>query len=245
MPRSQRGPHQVSLCCCEQSNPQSQISSTSSMLASLSRALRRSVTRQRFLMMLGVYCISQALILFLHDKFRQLTDQSILDLRVEGYQEADVRQLLYESGPQGRQQYMWISLVDLGLYIWSYAFLLSGLLTMASAVAPFEFFKYFNLLPCVAVLFDAAENLCVLSMLLTYPDLVDVMAPIVPHVSKWKWNFLYACVCVVGGSGCYCVAVATGLAGKQSRSKSSSSTVQDPAQTQQQQQRQQGRRKRA
>jgi hypothetical protein len=195
-------------------------------------------------MMLGVYCISQALILFLHDKFRQLTDQSILDLRVEGYQEADVRQLLYEAGPQGRKQYMWISLVDLGLYMWSYAFLLSGLLTMASAVAPFEFFKYFNLLPCVAVLFDAAENLCVLSMLLTYPNLVDVMAPIVPHVSKWKWNFLYACVCVVGGSGCYCVAVASGLAGKQSRSKSSSSTGQDQAQTQQQQ-RHQGRRKRA
>lgn len=216
------------------------------MLASLSRTLRRLVTRQNFLLALGVWCIAQATILLLHNKFVQLTEESILDLRTEGYSEADVKHLLHTAGAQGRQQYIWISLVDLGVYMWAYTFLLSGLLTMASAVAPFEFFKYFNLLPCLAVLFDVVENALTLSMLFTYPDLVDVVAPILPVVSKWKWTFLYCCACLVAGSGCYCLAVAAGLAGRRGRGKEgSSSSKQEKPMPAKQQPKQPGRAKRA
>lgn len=215
------------------------------MLASLSRTLRRLVTRQNFLLALGIWCLSQASILLLHNSFRQLTDESILDLRAEGYSQEDVKELLHTAGAQGRQQYMWISLLDLGVYMWAYTFLLSGLLTMASAVAPFEFFKYFNLLPCLAVLFDVVENILTLSMLLTYPDLVDAIAPIMPVVSKWKWNCLYCCACLVGGSGCYCLAVAAGLAGKRDRGQAGGSGKQEKAQQPKQQQKQTGRAKRA
>lgn len=137
-------------------------------------------------------------------------------MRAEGYTEEDVRHLLEEAGPQGRNQYLVIEAIDYP-YMCSYGFLLSGLLSIASAVAPFEYFKYLNLLPIVAVLVDAAEDALVLSMLLSYPNLVDAVAPIVPKVSQWKWTLLYACVCVVGGSGFYCVAVAAGLAGKRRR----------------------------
>ena len=189
------------------------------MLASASRLVRRQITRMRFLLALASWCICQAAILHTHNTFRRLTDESILDLRSEGYQEEDVKQLLQIAGPQGRQQYVIISSIDL-VYMCSYAFLLCGLLSMASAVAPFEICKYFNLLPCVAVMFDAVENALILSMLLTYPDLVDRLAPIVPTVSKWKWNFLFVCVSLMAGSGIYCLAVAAGLAGKQRRSKS-------------------------
>jgi hypothetical protein len=181
--------------------------------------------------------------LLLHNNFKQLTDESILDLRSEGYNEADVKQLLHTAGAQGRQQYLWISLLDLGVYMHCYAFLLSGLLTMASAVAPFEAFKYLNLLPYLAVLFDVVENVLILSMLFTYPDLVNSVAPVVPVVSKYKWRCLYACACLVGGSGCYCVAVAAGLAGK--RQKRSSKAEQGAAQQPAKQQQQQGRTKRA
>lgn len=219
------------------------------MLASLSRSLRKLVTKQTFLLALGAWCLSQSGILYLHNSFRQLTDESILDLRPEGYSEADVRQLLHTAGAQGRQLYTWISLLDLGVYMWSYTFLLSGLLTMASAVAPFEFFKFLNLLPVVAVLFDVVENSLTLSMLLTYPGLVDTMAPLLPAVSRWKWTCLYCCACLVAGTGCYCLAVAAGLAGKRGGSRrgqaagAGSSGKQDKAQRQQQ--KQPGRAKRA
>jgi len=186
------------------------------MLASSSRYLRRLCKPHTFLLALAVFCISQAAILHLHNHFRQLTEQSILDMRAEGYTEEDVRHLLEEAGPQGRNQYLVIEAIDYP-YMCSYGFLLSGLLSIASAVAPFEYFKYLNLLPIVAVLVDAAEDALVLSMLLSYPNLVDAVAPIVPKVSQWKWTLLYACVCVVGGSGFYCVAVAAGLAGKRRR----------------------------
>jgi hypothetical protein len=187
--------------------------------------------------------VSQAILLLLHNNFKQLTHESILDLRSEGYTEADVKELLHTAGAQGRQQYLWISLLDSGVYMHCYAFLLAGLLTMASAVAPFEAFKYLNLLPYVAVLFDAVENVLILSMLYTYPNLVDSIAPVVPVVSKYKWKCLYACACLVGGSGCYCLAVAAGLAGK--RQKRSSKAEQGAAQQPTKQQRQQGRIKRA
>jgi hypothetical protein len=175
------------------------------------------VTRQNFLLALGVWSLSHAGILLLHNSFRQLTNESILDVRTEGYSQENVKQLLHTAGAQGRQQYMWISLLDLGVYMWAYTFLLSGLLTMASAVVPFGFFKFFNLLPCLAVLFDAVENILTLSMLLTYPYFVDAVAPIMPVVSRWRWYSMHCCACLVLASGCYCIAVAAGLAGKRDR----------------------------
>lgn len=147
--------------------------------------------------------------------------------------------------------YTIISSIDLP-YMCSYAFLLSGLLSMASVVAPFEFCKYFNLLPLVAVLFDAAENTLILSMLQTYPDLVDLLAPVVPFISQWKWNFLFLCVSLMAGSGMYCCAVAAGLAGKQRKQRSKGSSAADGSAAQQQdagsrdgKQKQQRRQKRA
>lgn len=198
------------------------------MLQLLSRSVRRLVTPKSFLVALGLFCLASAGILHLHNSFRQLTDESILDLRTEGYNEADVKQLLHAAGAQGRQQYFWISLLDLGVYMWCYSFLLAGLLTMAGAVAPFEAFKCFNLLPALPLLFDVAENSLVLSMLLTYPDLVDRVAPILPAVSKCKWTCLYMCACLVGGSGAYCLAVAAGLAGKQRRRGAAGPAQQQP-----------------
>lgn len=183
------------------------------MLTAVSRTLRKAVTRQRVMLGIGVWCLSQAAILLLHNQFFQLTDQSTLDLRAEGYQEADVRTLLHDAGAQGRQIYLWISLLDTCVYMWSYAWLLSALLTMASAVAPVEAFKLFNVLPFIAVLVDAVENVLTLSMLLTYPNLVDSLAPVLPSVSRVKWFLLFACASLVGGSGFYCLAVAAGLAG--------------------------------
>lgn len=200
------------------------------MLQLLSRSLRRLVTPKSFLVALGLFCLASAAILHLHNSFRQFTDESILDLRPEGYNEADVKQLLHAAGAQGRQQYLYISLLDLGVYMWCYSFLLAGLLTMAGAVTPFEAFKWFNLLPALPLLFDVAENSLVLSMLLTYPDLVDRVAPILPAVSKCKWMCLYMCACLVGGSGAYCLAVAAGLAGKQRRGGSARSAAQQQPQ---------------
>lgn len=229
----------VTLDGCIRSPKDHQVDSIN-MLTSLSRSIRCWVTPRAFLAALGLFCISWASILLLHNSFKQLTDESVLDLRSEGYTEADVKQLLHDAGAQGRQTYLWISLIDLGVFMHAYAFLLSALLTMASSVAPIEAFKYLNLLPGLAWLFDVAENSLIISMLLTYPDLVNSVAAIVPGVSRWKWIFLYMCACLVGGSGCYCVAVAAGLAGKRQKRKAGAAAAQTPKQQQRQ-----GRSKRA
>jgi hypothetical protein len=87
-----------------------------------------------------------------------------------------------------------------------------------------EFLKHLVLLPWLAVAVDAVENLLTIGVLTTYPDLVDSIAPVLPHVSKIKWNILYVCACCIAGSGCYCLAVAAGIAGHKTRKPGSGSS---------------------
>lgn len=183
-------------------------------LSGISRSLRKQLTPKRFLIVLSAFCLCQAAILHLNSRLQALTGTLILDLRSQGYTAADVQEFLDAAGTQGRKQYALIGVIDLGIYMWSYAYLLSGLLSMASVVAPTEGLKLLNLLPWTAALADAVENVLILSMLASYPNLMDRLAHIVPLFSQAKWLLLYASVCAVAGTGCYCLAVAAGMAGK-------------------------------
>jgi hypothetical protein len=190
------------------------------MLSAASRALRRQVTPKRVLAALGVFCLCQAALLLVHNRFLAGTGQPVLDLRPEGYNADDAIALLGAcgAGSEARTQYLLLEAIDLGAYMWALAYLLSALLSVASAVAPVEVLKWSNLLPWLAALADAAENGLTLTALLAQrPNLTATLAPHLATASRVKWGLLYATACVLVGGGLYTLAVAAGMAGKQRR----------------------------
>jgi hypothetical protein len=61
-----------------------------------------------------------------------------------------------------------------------------------------------NLLPWAAVAADVAENVAILSMLLTYPRLVVEIAPYAAAASGAKWVLLFvSAAAVVALAGCW------------------------------------------
>jgi hypothetical protein len=98
--------------------------------------------------------------------------------------------------------------------MWSYAAVLSMMLSAAASVAPFEVLKLANLLPWAAAAADAAENSIILTMLVTYPQHVTALAPYAVMVSATKWTLLSVTASTVAGLGLYCLFAAAKQAGK-------------------------------
>jgi hypothetical protein len=104
--------------------------------------------------------------------------------------------------------------LDLAAFMWSYAAVLSMMLSAAASVAPYELLKLANLLPWAAAAADAAENSMVLAMLATYPQYVPVLAPYAVIASSIKWTLLSVTASTVAGLGCYCLFAAAKQAGQ-------------------------------
>jgi hypothetical protein len=98
--------------------------------------------------------------------------------------------------------------------MWSYAAVLSMMLSAAASVAPFELLKLANLLPWVAAMADAAENSIILAMLAMYPQHVTILAPYAVMASSVKWTLLSVTASTVAGLGFYCLFAAAKQAGK-------------------------------
>jgi hypothetical protein len=98
--------------------------------------------------------------------------------------------------------------------MWSYAAVLSMMLSAAASVAPFELLKLANLLPWVAAVADAAENSIILVMLATYPQNVTALAPYAVRASSVKWTLLSVTASTVAGLGFYCLFAAAKQAGR-------------------------------
>lgn len=95
--------------------------------------------------------------------------------------------------------------LDLGAFMWSYAAVLSMMLSVAASVAPYELLKLTNLLPWAAAAADAVENILMLTMLATYPQYVSAVAPYIVTASATKWQLLRAAASTVAGVGLYCM----------------------------------------
>jgi hypothetical protein len=128
-------------------------------------------------------------------------------------------------GPEGRKTYAMFEALDLGAFMWSYAAVLSMMLSAAASVAPFELLKLANLLPWAAAAADAVENSIVLAMLASYPQHVAALAPHAGTASAVKWTLLSVTASTVAGLGFYCLFAAAKQASR-------------PRQQQQQQQQQ-------
>lgn len=111
-------------------------------------------------------------------------------------------------GAEGRRWYTYFEALDLGIFMWSYAAVLSMMLSMGTSIAPYESLKLANLVPWTAAMADSIENVLILAMLLRYPDLTTVLAPYAVAASKLKWHLLFASASAVGGVGLYCFGVA-------------------------------------
>lgn len=98
--------------------------------------------------------------------------------------------------------------MDLAVFMWSYAAVLSMMLSLGTSVAPFEFLKLANLIPWAAAMADSLENILILAMLLRYPDLTTALAPYAAAASRLKWQLLFVAASAVGGVGLYCLGVA-------------------------------------
>jgi ABC-type nickel/cobalt efflux system permease component RcnA len=98
--------------------------------------------------------------------------------------------------------------------MWSYAAVLSMMLSAAASVVPFEILKLANLLPWAAAAADALENCIILAMLATYPQNVAVLAPHAVTASAVKWTMLSVTASIVAGLGFYCFYAAAKQAGR-------------------------------
>ncbi|WIA34187.1 hypothetical protein OEZ86_012545 [Tetradesmus obliquus] len=86
-------------------------------------------------MAVAVFCFSNVGLILLHKQLTSLgsTDEEkkdlvALDFRKEGYAAADVESLLSKYGPEGRTTYALYEALDLGVFMWSYAAVLSMML---------------------------------------------------------------------------------------------------------------------
>jgi hypothetical protein len=211
------GGHATSSTAAQQHGLSIEADSTASMLRAASQALRRRVTRPRpFLAALAAFCLSQAALMHMHNRFLALSGgQPVLDLRPEGYSAADVHTLLDGCSAEARRAYVVLAAIDLLPYMWTYAWLLCAALSVAARAAPVEALKCVNLLPWAAAAVDAAETAQILAMLLARDARVTAtLAPYVAAASRTKWTLLYGTACVLLGSGTYTLAVAAGIAGK-------------------------------
>uniref|UniRef100_A0A383VCK2 Uncharacterized protein n=1 Tax=Tetradesmus obliquus TaxID=3088 RepID=A0A383VCK2_TETOB len=164
------------------------------------------------MMAIAVFCFSNVGLILLHKQLTSLgsTDEErkdlvALDFRKEGYTAADVESLLSKYGPEGRTTYALYEALDLAVFMWSYAAVLSMMLSVTAAVAPFEVLKLANLLPWAAAAADAVENSIILAMLATYPQHVAAVAPLAVTASAAKWTLLSLTASTVAGLGFYCL----------------------------------------
>ncbi|KAF8066247.1 hypothetical protein HT031_002570 [Scenedesmus sp. PABB004] len=186
------------------------------MLAAASRALRRRTLRPvPFMAALGVFCLSNAAILLLSNRLRALAPDvgSIPDLR-QDLTAPDVEAALSAYGAAGRRLFALIEAIDLCVFMWSYAFVLSGMLSLGASAARLEVLKLVNLLPFAAAGADAAETGLMLAALWSYPRGAARLAPAIAAATRLKWRLLAATASAVGGVGCYCVATGLRRAGE-------------------------------
>eukprot|EP00878_Enallax_costatus_P011010 GHUV01011500.1.p1 GENE.GHUV01011500.1~~GHUV01011500.1.p1 ORF type:complete len:153 (+),score=44.28 GHUV01011500.1:190-648(+) len=122
-------------------------------------------------------------------------------------------------GPKGRQWYTYFEALDLGIFMWSYAALLSMMLSAGTSIAPYEFLKLVNLVPWTAAMADSIENTLVIAMLVRYPELTTALAPYAAAASRLKWQLLVLSASAVGGVGLYCLGVAARRVSQQKQPK--------------------------
>lgn len=103
--------------------------------------------------------------------------------------------------------------------MWSYAALLSMMLSAGTSIAPYEFLKLVNLIPWTAAMADSIENTLIIAMLVRYPDLTNALAPYAAAASKLKWQLLFVSASAVGGVGLYCIGVAAKRASQHKQPK--------------------------
>lgn len=101
---------------------------------------------------------------------------------------------LKEFGMQGRLFYIMVELTADLFYPLIYALLLSGLIIYICRRVPFRrsTIRVLFLLPLLTMLFDYAENACIVSMLIQYPYRQEGMALMGSVFTSLKWAFLFS-----------------------------------------------------
>ncbi len=91
-----------------------------------------------------------------------------LDVRMDGYDHAEVMAALQGYGAEGRARYIWISLILDTIFPIAYCSFYAGLIYR---FAPMERLKLLAYLPLFGGIFDLGENLQIVTMLAQFPDI--------------------------------------------------------------------------
>ncbi len=121
----------------------------------------------------------------------------ILDLRF-GFSPGEARQTLEAMGEGGRAAYLRMLLADM-IYPLIYGLLLifvSSLL-LDRTLARDSFWRILNLGAVDAVLFDLCENIGIMAMINTYPDIPPGLARVASICNMLKWIAIALCILVI------------------------------------------------
>ena len=119
-----------------------------------------------------------------------------IDLSIPTWTPAQGFALIESYGDAGRKLYRTIELTADVIYPLVYGFAFALLITfLVRKVAPSnKWMPYLAFLPLIAMLFDYAENLCIVSLLCTYPHKLMLIARLGGVFTLFKWVFAFACM---------------------------------------------------
>lgn len=122
--------------------------------------------------------------------------QKVLDLR-EGFQLHEVQELYHLYGPEGRRLYLYVELVDFG-YMISYTLLLLVLFSFLLKPIRVRTANMVMLLPLTVALADVVENICIIGMLMQFPDIKERWSSVGSAANVFKWKVFYYAVAPAG-----------------------------------------------
>lgn len=121
-----------------------------------------------------------------------------LDLKVLGFEEADVVAVLECLGPAGREVYRAATKREDTLYPITYAALLSFTIWALAGLAGVARWRVIlALLPWVAVGFDLIENNNIVALIDSYPEMDVRMVDMASLGNQLKWSFVFISVAIM------------------------------------------------
>lgn len=126
----------------------------------------------------------------------QITIDNILDLKFS-YSVDEVYILFDEIGFQGRKDYKLSTLlIDMPyalIYSFTYAFIVFKLLKINDSLK----YKFYVFIPFGIGFFDVLENIAIITMLISYPIKLNLIAIIASYATSIKWIFALLTVVVI------------------------------------------------
>ncbi len=158
---------------------------------------QRIINRKNFLIIFFLWILFLGAFQIILRTLQKLTGlNNILDLYFH-YNASDVHTLFSFYGETGRKWYLIVLILDTifpilyGLLLWMSITYLSLRIPL-----PWNFYRYLQALPFIAVIIDYLENIFEFWMTLS-PNVINKIAPVSGWITTIKWIFVYASVLVL------------------------------------------------